>query len=46
MTTASYQEGLLKKLQEPEYASEYLNEALKEMSQVSIHAGASGRSKG
>ena len=33
MTTASYQEGLLNRLQEPEYASEYLNEALKEMSQ-------------
>lgn len=33
MITASYQEGLLNRLQEPEYASEYLNEALKEMSQ-------------
>ncbi len=33
MITASYQEGLLNRLQEPKYASDYLNEALKEMSQ-------------
>jgi len=33
MATANYQEGLLKRLQEPEYAKEYLNEALKEGSQ-------------
>jgi len=33
MATANYQEGLLKRLQESEYAKEYLNEALKEGSQ-------------
>lgn len=33
MVTASYKEGLLTRLQEPEYASEYLNEALKEGTQ-------------
>jgi len=33
MAIASYQEGLLNRLQNPEYASEYLNEALKERSQ-------------
>ncbi|WP_300455718.1 addiction module antidote protein [Desulfobacula sp.] len=33
MATVNYQEGLLKRLQDPEYASEYLNEALKEGSQ-------------
>jgi len=33
MSTANYQEGLLKRLQEPGYASEYLNEALREGSQ-------------
>jgi len=33
MATANYQKGLLERLQEPKYASEYLNEALKEMSQ-------------
>jgi len=29
MGTVNYQEGLLERLQDPEYASEYLNEALK-----------------
>ncbi|RLB87785.1 MAG: putative addiction module antidote protein [Deltaproteobacteria bacterium] len=33
MATVNYQEGLLKRLEEPGYASEYLNEALKEDSQ-------------
>jgi len=33
MATANYQEGLLKRLQDPGYATEYLNEALKEGSQ-------------
>jgi len=33
MATVNYQEGLLKRLQDQEYASEYLNEALKEGSQ-------------
>ncbi|MBT6339580.1 MAG: putative addiction module antidote protein [Desulfobacula sp.] len=33
MATVNYQEGLLKRLQDREYASEYLNEALKEGSQ-------------
>ena len=33
MATANYQEGLLKRLQDPGYATEYLNEALKERSQ-------------
>ena len=33
MTTADYEKGLLNRLQDPEYASEYLNEALKEGSQ-------------
>jgi probable addiction module antidote protein len=33
MATANYKEGLLKRLQEPGYATEYLNEALKEGSQ-------------
>ena len=33
MGTASYQDGLTKRLQDPAYASEYLNEALKEESQ-------------
>jgi len=33
MATANYQEGLLKRLQESEYAKEYLNEALKEGTQ-------------
>lgn len=33
MATVNYQEGFLKRLQDPEYASEYLNEALKEESQ-------------
>ena len=30
MATADYERGLLKRLQDPEYASEYLNEALKD----------------
>ena len=30
MATVNYQKGLLKRLQEPGYATEYLNEALKE----------------
>ncbi|MCD4720625.1 MAG: putative addiction module antidote protein [Desulfobacula sp.] len=29
MATVNYQEGLLERLQDPEYSSEYLNEALK-----------------
>ncbi len=33
MGTTNYQEGLLERLQEPGYATEYLNEALKEDSQ-------------
>ena len=33
MGTVSYQDGLIKRLQDPGYASEYLNEALKEDSQ-------------
>jgi probable addiction module antidote protein len=33
MATADYKDGLLNRLQDPEYASEYLNEALKEDSQ-------------
>ncbi len=33
MATESYKEGLLTRLQEPEYASIYLNEALKEGNQ-------------
>ena len=33
MATADYKDGLLNRLQDPEYASEYLNEALKENSQ-------------
>lgn len=33
MATADYEQGLLKRLQNPEYASEYLNEALREGSQ-------------
>ena len=33
MATANYQEGLLKRLQDPGYATKYLNEALKEGSQ-------------
>lgn len=33
MVTANYEKGLIKRLQHPEYASEYLNEALKEGSQ-------------
>ena len=33
MATADYEKGLIKRLQNPEYASEYLNEALKEGSQ-------------
>lgn len=33
MATVNYQEGLLKRLQDRKYASEYLNEALKEDSQ-------------
>lgn len=33
MATANYQEGFLKRLQEPGYVKEYLNEALKEGSQ-------------
>jgi probable addiction module antidote protein len=33
MGTANYQDGLLERLQEPGYATEYLNEALKEESQ-------------
>ena len=33
MATVNYQVGLLKRLEEPGYASEYLNEALKEDSQ-------------
>jgi probable addiction module antidote protein len=33
MATANYNDGLLERLQEPAYASEYLNEALKEGSQ-------------
>lgn len=33
MATANYNDGLLERLQDPAYASEYLNEALKEGSQ-------------
>ncbi|MGB9500294.1 MAG: addiction module antidote protein [Dissulfuribacterales bacterium] len=33
MATVDYEKGLIKRLQDPEYASEYLNEALKEESQ-------------
>ena len=33
MATAEYTDGLSNRLQDPEYASEYLNEALKEDSQ-------------
>jgi len=33
MATADYKKGLLDRLQDPEYASQYLNEALKEGSQ-------------
>jgi probable addiction module antidote protein len=33
MATADYKDGLSNRLQDPEYASEYLNEALKEDSQ-------------
>ncbi|PIP38208.1 MAG: putative addiction module antidote protein [Desulfobacterales bacterium CG23_combo_of_CG06-09_8_20_14_all_51_8] len=33
MATVNYEKGLLKRLQNPEYASEYLNEALREGSQ-------------
>ncbi|MCP4115965.1 MAG: putative addiction module antidote protein [Desulfobacteraceae bacterium] len=33
MATAGYNEGLLNRLQDPAYASEYLNEALSEGSQ-------------
>lgn len=33
MATADYEKGLLNRLQDTEYASEYLNEALKEGSQ-------------
>lgn len=33
MATANYNDGLYERLQDPEYASEYLNEALKEGSQ-------------
>jgi probable addiction module antidote protein len=33
MATVNYEKGLIKRLQNPEYASEYLNEALKEGSQ-------------
>ena len=33
MATVNYENGLIKRLQNPEYASEYLNEALKEGSQ-------------
>jgi probable addiction module antidote protein len=33
MATADYNAGLLNRLQDPEYASEYLNEALNEESQ-------------
>lgn len=33
MATVNYEKGLIKRLQDPEYASEYLNEALKEGSQ-------------
>ncbi len=33
MTTANYQEGLSERLQNPVYATEYLNEALREGSQ-------------
>lgn len=33
MATANYQEGLLKRLKDPGYATEYLNEALREGSQ-------------
>lgn len=33
MGTVSYQDGLIKRLKDPGYASEYLNEALKEDSQ-------------
>jgi probable addiction module antidote protein len=33
MATADYTDGLSNRLQDPEYASEYLNEALKEDSQ-------------
>ena len=33
MATANYEKGLIKRLQDPEYASEYLNEALREGSQ-------------
>ncbi|WP_413910897.1 addiction module antidote protein [Desulfobacula sp.] len=33
MATANYQEGLLNRLKDPGYATEYLNEALKEGAQ-------------
>ncbi len=33
MATADYNEGLLNRLQDPAYASEYLNEAIREGSQ-------------
>ncbi|WP_232364023.1 addiction module antidote protein [Desulforapulum autotrophicum] len=33
MATANYREGLMERLQNPEYATEYLNEALREGSQ-------------
>jgi len=33
MATANYEDGLLNRLQDPVYASEYLNEALKEGAQ-------------
>ena len=45
MATADYKKGLLDRLQNPEYASQYLNEALKRRQPGDIHAGTPGRSK-
>ncbi len=45
MATVDYEKGLIKRLQDPEYASEYLR-GIEGRIPGSIHAGSPGRGKG